>query len=190
MLHLDPYDKKVVEALQKMFRYSEDEAQRIFQNYQEPLQMLDGYDSPEERAFQLHTIVGKGMSPEDWVKHINKARILRNKTIHGHGKNLSVVNDKNDEITIALEDVEQSLIAVQQLLRRSAKARAFRQARYAKGQVHAPGSGWVLFGDQGEVTGSGNLDLVKKIAAKPFVLKRRTEVKNSEGSLIESALSL
>lgn len=69
---MDIYNQGIVKGLQELFHYSLEEAVGYVNKYAEPLHCLDQYDSPVQRAESLHNIMKKGVTPEQWIEHINK----------------------------------------------------------------------------------------------------------------------
>lgn len=69
---LDRYEKAIVEALERNYSYSHERALEIFIQYRKPLRRLDRYENPEDKADSLVSVIKKGRTPEDWLRHINK----------------------------------------------------------------------------------------------------------------------
>ena len=67
---LDNYEIAIVEALQK--NHGMANAYDTFLEYREVFKRLDRFESPEEKANVLVTVIKKGKKPDEWLRHIEK----------------------------------------------------------------------------------------------------------------------
>jgi hypothetical protein len=88
MSDLDVYEAAIVKALSERHHYDYQEAMDLFLKYRSVLKRLGGYDMPHDMADYLQNAITKGMTPEAWHAHIDRAREIKRRMVVRHIREL------------------------------------------------------------------------------------------------------